>query len=72
MVGIRISGIELFKYHQKINVTMKAPARVLEFPESKCPQNNYPEFILGSSSVTSGKGRNTFQKPETLSLLSTT
>jgi hypothetical protein len=50
---------------------MKAPARILEFPGSKCSQNNYPEFILGSSSATSGKGRNTFQKPVTLSLLST-
>jgi hypothetical protein len=52
-----------------MSATMKAPARILEFPGSRRPQNNYPEFILGSSSATSDKGRNTFQKPETLSLL---
>jgi hypothetical protein len=54
MVGIRNTGVKLFKY-QKINVMKKAPSRILEFPGSKCPQNNYPEFILGSSSPTSGK-----------------
>jgi len=67
MVGIRITGVELFKYYQKINAS-----RILEFPGSECSQNNCPEFILGSSSDTSGIGRNTFQKPKTLSLPSTT
>jgi len=72
MVGIRFTGVELFKYYQKINVSMKAPSRILEFPGSKCPQNNCPEFIPGPSSDTSGKGRNAFQKPKKLSLPSTT
>jgi len=72
MVGIRITDVELFKYYQKINASMTAPSRILEFPGSKCPQNNCPEFIIGSSSAISGKGRNTFQKPKTLSLPSTT
>jgi hypothetical protein len=54
MVGIRNTGVELFKY-QRINVTKKAPSRILEFPGSKRPQNNYPKLIVGSSSATSGK-----------------
>jgi hypothetical protein len=67
-----LPALKFFKCYQKINVTVKALSRILEIPGTKCPQNNCPKFILGSSSATSGVGQSTFEKPKTLSFPSTT